>query len=383
MGWVLGLGNGIVFRQGGSQNWSSYWTNLNKVLFFGEISKIRDGKLYNQVVGSSDHITVSGSPYTFQVPNTAPYITADTDYIWFKTDATQRTTTTAELIGYDLQRTPIKYDDASPYSIRVIMILKAGESLTADERNRLFRDMFLHTLWDNSLNPYGHIKGNRTVQQLWTPESVIPVIISDGNTVGWYDFTQSATITKDVSNLISAWADRLGGENTLLQADSTKQPSLTATGVLFGGTDEFLKTAPFAWSQPESIYMVIKVVSNIISKYVIDGNITNRGVFTNGSGADTAKAYAGASSGDIAIPAAFFVTRLLFNGASSKFTIGNTDVVGNFGTNNMGGLTVGAQGDGAGRWANVEVKEIIGRKIADTAENDLAIRTYLKNKYSL
>lgn len=25
MGWILGLGNGIVFRQGGSQNWSSFW----------------------------------------------------------------------------------------------------------------------------------------------------------------------------------------------------------------------------------------------------------------------------------------------------------------------------------------------------------------------
>jgi hypothetical protein len=28
MGFVLGLGNGIVFRQGGSQNWSSYWASL-------------------------------------------------------------------------------------------------------------------------------------------------------------------------------------------------------------------------------------------------------------------------------------------------------------------------------------------------------------------
>ena len=33
MGWVLGLGNGVVFRQGGgSGSWSSYWTTLTSGL---------------------------------------------------------------------------------------------------------------------------------------------------------------------------------------------------------------------------------------------------------------------------------------------------------------------------------------------------------------
>ena len=55
--------------------------------------------------------------------HTAPYETADTDYIWFKTDSSQRTTTTAELIGYDFTRTIVKYANVTPYAIEAIMIL--------------------------------------------------------------------------------------------------------------------------------------------------------------------------------------------------------------------------------------------------------------------
>jgi hypothetical protein len=145
---------------------------LTKVLFWGKYSEISGGRMPNKITGSTDYLTVAGSAgsETYQCPNTAPYIAADTDYIWFKTDASQRTTTTAELIGYDLQRTPVKYDDNTPNALRDIMILKAGEVLSASERNNLFQYMWLSILWDNVLNAYGHIKSNRAGQQLWTPE---------------------------------------------------------------------------------------------------------------------------------------------------------------------------------------------------------------------
>ena len=100
----IGVRIGKLGFGGSSASWSSYWKQQSDVLFFGEVSKIADGKLYNQKVGATDFLTVGGSAgsYTFQCPNTAPYIAADTDYIWFKSDASQRTTTEAELIGYDL-----------------------------------------------------------------------------------------------------------------------------------------------------------------------------------------------------------------------------------------------------------------------------------------
>ena len=103
---------GIPFKSS-----SSYWSHQSEVLFFGEISKITGGRLYNQKFGATDYLTVGGAAgtYTFQCPNTAAYINADTDYIWFKTNAVQRTTTTAELIGYDFARTIVKYENISFY----------------------------------------------------------------------------------------------------------------------------------------------------------------------------------------------------------------------------------------------------------------------------
>jgi len=171
MGLSTGIGIGIGFNRG-SQNWESYWSSQPEVLFFGLYSEISGGQMPNKVTGSSDYLTVAGvaGSETYQCPNTAPYIAADTDYIWFKTDATQRTVTTAELIGYDLQRTPVKYDDTTPNAIVAIIILNAA--VTGTKRDYLFRDMWLPILWDNDLNGYGHIKDNRTGQQLWTPELV-------------------------------------------------------------------------------------------------------------------------------------------------------------------------------------------------------------------
>lgn len=147
-----------------------------KILFWGKVSEIAGGQMPNKVTGSLDYLTVSGSPATYQAPDTAPYKAADTDYIWFRTDAFRRTTTTAELIGYDLQRTPVKYLDDSPNTIEEIIILKAGEVLTAGERDELFKYMHLPILWDNSLSIYGYVKSNRSASQVLWPVEVQTVL---------------------------------------------------------------------------------------------------------------------------------------------------------------------------------------------------------------
>ena len=149
------------------------WTPQNiaaKVLFWGKYADISGGEMPNLL--GTDALTVAGSAgaETYQCPNTAPYIAADTDYIWFKTDETQRTTTTAELVGYDLQRTPVKYDNDTPNALREIVIFKAGESLTESEVNSLHRYLQLPILWSGVLNANGSIKDNRVGQNLWTPE---------------------------------------------------------------------------------------------------------------------------------------------------------------------------------------------------------------------
>jgi hypothetical protein len=168
MGIAIAIGNRI--GNGSSGGWTPKSIE-SKLLYWGKISEITGGTMPNKV--GTDHIDIGGSAgtYTFQVPNTAPYIAADTDYIWFKTDASQRTTTEAELVGYDLQRTPVKYLDGSPNSIQEILIFKLGETLIASERDHLVTYMHLPVMWDNSLSVYGYVKSNRgATQQLWTPE---------------------------------------------------------------------------------------------------------------------------------------------------------------------------------------------------------------------
>lgn len=153
------------------------WTTLTSdILFYGALENISGGRLYNEMDGATDYIEVTGSAgsYVFQCPNNATYIAADTDYIWFKTDGTRRSTTEAELIGYDFPRTPVKYDNESPNSIRIIMILKAGITLSASYLNYLFYDFQLHPLWNDSWNDNGAFKDNRGFENLtWTPETIV------------------------------------------------------------------------------------------------------------------------------------------------------------------------------------------------------------------
>ena len=162
----IGISVGVGSRLSKSRGWIARYTNSDDVLFIGEISKIIDGKLYNQKKDATDYLTVGGSAgsYTFQAPNTAPYIAADTSYIWFDPDESQRTTTESELVSYDFPRTPVKYLDDSPNSIQCVMILTAD--LTGSELNNLFRSFRLHPLWNNSWNDYGVLKSNRGLEQL-------------------------------------------------------------------------------------------------------------------------------------------------------------------------------------------------------------------------
>jgi len=164
MGLSTGIGIGIGFNRG-SQSWDSFWASQAEVLFFGLYSDIADGKMPNRKSGSSDYLTVAGAAgsETYQCPNTAPYIAADTDCIWFKTDESQRTATTAEMIGYDFTRTIVKYANDSPYTISAIMILSSDV-----DTNKMRDDFDLSIWWSNVLSAHGNLKGNRgSEQSVW------------------------------------------------------------------------------------------------------------------------------------------------------------------------------------------------------------------------
>lgn len=210
--------------------------------------------------------------------------------------------------------------------------------------------------------------------------------LSDGNTVGWYDFSNVNTITKDGNNLVSLWADRLGSGRNLAQVTEAKRPLYTATGIRFDGAAQYIK-ASFTLIQPEFIYIVFKQITYTNGRIILDGNNVLGGMVRQVEPSPNLKAYAGTYSNAITTLAVdtFGILRVLFNGASSKIQHNaNAAVTGNFGAGTMAGFSLGTTVDGnAGYCANIEVKEIIIRNVADAEATETAIYNYLKAKYSL
>lgn len=215
--------------------------------------------------------------------------------------------------------------------------------------------------------------------------SSFPPIIEDSNTVGWYLSNDLSTITKDASDFMSEWRDFLGSGHDLLQAFGTSQFKWTIDGVLADGIDNFMQTLAFTFNQPEQIYMVFQAKSWASNDYFIDGGGDNTGfVRQTGTNPET-DAYAGAVSSRQDFPLNIFgIIRILFNGASSKYIVNdNIPITGNFGSINAGGFTLGSKGSLISGFSNIQVKEILLRKIVDTAQDEQDIYDYLKNKYSI
>lgn len=264
-------------------------------------------------------------------------------------------------------------------------------------------------------------------------------IINDGNSTFWYKPTESANITA-VAGVESIYWDMLYGKEGALGAEQSSgvivkyaiykitatqadffytgcqigdvfacetvktctvnnkvqrytgnhltQPVVTnrPTNCSFDGVDNFMKTAPFTYIQPEMLYLVVKQKTTLSGKYMIDGATTNKGLLGDigTSQSYTINAYAGTWSGDNNNLGSdvWGIVRLLFNGASSKLQVNDTTpVTWNCGANNMGGFTFGSVGAGTSAWADCEVQEIIGRKVADSTADEADIYAYLKYKW--
>lgn len=155
-----------------------YWTQqkIAATFLFDAFTKdIAGGKLYNTVKGrEAEYLTVTGSAgsYHYTCPNNATYIAADTDYAWFKTDGSVSDMTDSRLNSYDLQRTPVLFDDDSPNTNRRISILLASVTLTSAELLQLHHTWRLPIMWSGGWIDNGYEKSNRSdnVQNIWTVE---------------------------------------------------------------------------------------------------------------------------------------------------------------------------------------------------------------------
>ena len=208
----------------------------------------------------------------------------------------------------------------------------------------------------------------------------LPNPILDGNTLFWYDSTDLSTITKDGSNYISRWKDKLLSGRDLIQSTGANQPLWTATGVNFDGINDYLAVM-FSDIQPKSFYIVlqsnawndnkgiIKSVNTVDVLYFLTGN--NVVMYTSGVL-------------NITRPNDnnFFILRCILNGASSRGTINADTQTGNLAAHTSTGWYIGCQSPSSS-FANMKVKEIINRTGADSTGSENYIYNYLKTKYSL
>jgi hypothetical protein len=207
-----------------------------------------------------------------------------------------------------------------------------------------------------------------------------PSIIYDGNTVAWYDYRK--LITKDESDLVSSWADVLNSGNDIIQLTPLKKPVwIQGVGVRFDGINQFLEGV-FSLVQPTMIYIVFKQKTWTINDRIFDGNTLNSGGLIQAPSSPTLRITAGAEVADNSnLPVdTFGIARVIFNEASSSLQIDETTVTtGNAGGNDMNGFILGAR-TGGGSPSNIDVKEVILRKIIDTSVDSDLIYNYLKKK---
>ncbi len=212
-----------------------------------------------------------------------------------------------------------------------------------------------------------------------------PAIISDGNTVAWYDFATG--ITKDGSNFVSAWNSRIGS-NHLAQATGTNQPLHTSNGVLFDGIDNFMKTAAFTFNQPAHIFLVVKQKTWTASDRISEGIADNRALIYQSGVSGDVKIYAGGAGISAAINTALDAKKIIevqFNGASSRFRVnkGSWTNATQAGTGNPGGITLGSNAAGSTGYGNIEYSEAIYRSALLSDADSAKVNDYLIKKYGI
>lgn len=188
-------------------------------------------------------------------------------------------------------------------------------------------------------------------------------------------FRQGVGITVTGSG-VSQWDDQSGNGRHLLQGTDAARPALQADGsVLFNGTSHYLKCNAFTLNQPTCVLMVVKQVSWTNADILIAGNLNNlMDVLQRTTSPDLAL-YAGTSivaNNSGAVVGNVCVMSAVFNGASSSLAVNKgARATGNPGAANAGGLTLAANGNGAGAFANIQAYETVIFPIApSTAQLD-------------
>lgn len=197
---------------------------------------------------------------------------------------------------------------------------------------------------------------------------------------GRIDSDAIATFISGTTGAHSKRYDMSGNTHDLVQATAGAQPLWQTDGsALFDGVNDFMKATTFTLSQAETVYIYARQVTWTAGLRIFDGNAINSGGFFQNDNGN----YTGTSPYVQAFAGAYFASAptnmnlwtlntyasqaLVFNGVSSVYRIGTTEVTGDVGGNNMAGFTLGAVGGGGANWSNVQSKEELLYSGAHTA----------------
>ncbi len=323
MGLATGIGVGIQFSRGGSQSWESYWEG-NLIVTVLSDSSIK----LDWIITTDDH---------------------DGHEI-------ERTSDPLGLIGWEV-------------------IAKVIGSVATYTDTGLAGNYYYYRI-----RAY---KGEIYSGYCTAVKNDRPTILYTNTMCGEYDWQDDDNIEHTL-NEISAWKDKLGLGNDLLQAEATKFPLLTSEGILFDGNNDYLKGV-FTFNQPAAIYIVLKQLIWTDGRIILDGAAAAAFLENHETSSPNVAINAGAysSSSDKFTVNDWHIVRILFYGAYSWLIIDNeTPIIENTGANNLGGLTLGALRDGT-LAANICIRDVLLRTYRDTPYAKSVLYNYLKIKESL
>ena len=216
-----------------------------------------------------------------------------------------------------------------------------------------------------------------------SPALTLRGLLLDGNTAA--NWRAGVGQTDDGGGLCSNWANQLGAMPALT-AVTTARPTIQADGsLLFDGTANRMLTGATTLNQPETIYFVGRQVTWTDTEGIFDGVSLATGELiqtTTTPRVDITAGLAVAANTGLIVNT-YTVVTAIFNGASSSLQMNTAAATtGNAGAANMGGFVLGANGASL-LFSNIQVKEVIIRRVSDSAALQLQIQRLLGQVYGI
>ncbi len=211
--------------------------------------------------------------------------------------------------------------------------------------------------------------------------------------LAYWDFSTAtrgaATVTDTSGNscvLTASTGARISGARDLYQGTAANQPVYDAAtqSITTDGSNDYLKTAPFALVQPEWLVVVGRYVTNTNGDNLWDGN--SAGAMLAQTTLPSGKLYitAGIAGPNITlVDGVTVICTFVYNGTSSSVQKNrDAPATGNVGAGNANGFTLGAWATGSGP-ENLRINELaIFSRAPSAAEIDRVVR-YMARRWSI